>query len=76
MNSMTLSEVRENLKQAMDSVCKDHEPIVITRRRGEHVVLISLRDYNGMQETLHLLESERNATRLRESIAEFRVRKT
>ncbi|CAG9179007.1 type II toxin-antitoxin system Phd/YefM family antitoxin [Cupriavidus pampae] len=75
MNILTFSEARAGFKQALDSVCKDHEPTVITRQRGEHVVLISLEDYNSMQETLHLLGSEKNAERLRESIAEFRAGK-
>jgi antitoxin YefM len=76
VNVMTFSEARAGFKQALDSVCKDHEPTVITRQRGEHVVLMSLEDYNSMQETLHLLGSAKNAQRLRESIAEFRAGKT
>ncbi|WP_328591149.1 type II toxin-antitoxin system Phd/YefM family antitoxin [Cupriavidus agavae] len=73
---MTFSEARASFKQALDAVCRDHEPTVITRQRGEHVVLISLEDYNSMLETLHLLGSEKNAARLRESIAEFKAGKT
>lgn len=76
MNILTFSEARASFKQALDSVCKDHEPTVITRQRGEHVVLISLDDYNSMQETLHLLGSPANAERLRRSIAEFKAGKT
>lgn len=76
MNILTFSEARAGLKQAMDDVCRDHEPAVITRQRGEHVVLISLDDFNSMQETLHLLGSPANAKRLSESIAEFNAGKT
>jgi antitoxin YefM len=76
MNILTFSEARASFKQALDEVCKDHEPTVITRQRGEHVVMISLDDYNSMQETLHLLGSPKNAERLRESIAEFKAGKT
>ncbi|HEY1611234.1 MAG TPA: type II toxin-antitoxin system prevent-host-death family antitoxin [Paraburkholderia sp.] len=76
MNILTFSEARAGLKQAMDDVCRDHEPVVITRQRGEHVVLVSLDDFNSMQETLHLLESPANAKRLAESIAEFNAGKT
>ncbi|WP_425327425.1 type II toxin-antitoxin system Phd/YefM family antitoxin [Pseudomonas nitroreducens] len=61
--------------QTMDDVCRDHEPAVITRQRGEPVVMISLKDYNGMQETLYLLSSTANAKRLRESIEEVRAGK-
>ena len=76
MNILTFSEARAGLKQAMDDVCRDHEPAVITRQRGEHVVLISLDDFNSMQETLHLLGSPVNAKRLSESIAEFNAGQT
>jgi antitoxin YefM len=76
MNILTFSEARAGFKQALDTVCRDHEPTVITRQRGEHVVMISLDDYNSMQETLHLLGVPANADRLRQSIAEFRTSKT
>jgi len=76
MNILTFSEARAGLKQAMDDVCRDHEPAVITRQGGEHVVLISLDDYNSMLETLHLLETPVNANRLAESVAELNVGKT
>lgn len=76
MNILTFSEARAGFKQALDTVCRDHEPTVITRQRGEHVVMISLDDYNSMQETLHLLGTPTNADRLRQSIAEFKAGKT
>jgi antitoxin YefM len=76
MNILTFSEARAGFKQALDTVCRDHEPTIITRQRGEHVVMISLDDYNSMQETLHLLGSSANAERLRQSIAEFKAGKT
>jgi len=68
MNVITFTEARSSLKQVMDEVCLDHHPTVITRQRGEHVVMMSLDDFNSMQETLHLLSSPRNAQRLLESI--------
>jgi antitoxin YefM len=75
MNILTFSEVRASFKRAMDDVCRDHEPTVITRQRGEHVVLLSLEDYNSMQETLYLLSNANNAKRLRESIAQLKTGK-
>ncbi|WP_332309775.1 type II toxin-antitoxin system Phd/YefM family antitoxin [Burkholderia ubonensis] len=57
-------------------MCRDHEPTIITRQRGEHVVMISLEDYCSMQETLHLLGTPANADRLRQSIAQFKSGKT
>ncbi|MFJ4386467.1 type II toxin-antitoxin system Phd/YefM family antitoxin [Pseudomonas sp. NPDC089408] len=72
MHVLTFSQARADLKQTMDDVCRDHEPAIITRQRGEPVVMLSLEDYNGMQETLYLLGSAKNASRLRASIAQLR----
>ncbi len=69
MHVLTFSQARAGLKQTMDDVCRDHEPAIITRQRGEPVVLLSLEDYNAMEETLYLLSSQENSKRLRESIA-------
>ena len=71
MNILTFSEARAGLKTVMDDVCKDHAPTVITRVSGEHVVMLSLADFNSMEETLYLLRSPKNASRLMESSAQL-----
>ena len=73
MNVLTYSEVRASFKQVMDDVCVHHEPTIITRQRGEHVVMMSLEDYNSMQETVYLLSSPKNAQRLMESMAQIKA---
>ncbi len=73
MNVLTFSEARASFKQAMDDVCLHHEPTMITRQRGEHVVMMSLDDYNSMVETMYLLGNAKNATRLSESIAQLKA---
>ena len=75
MNILTFSEARAGLKTVMDDVCKDHAPTVITRVSGEHVVMLSLSDFNSMEETLYLLRSPKNASRLMESIAQLKAGK-
>ncbi|WP_236167371.1 type II toxin-antitoxin system Phd/YefM family antitoxin [Pseudomonas fulva] len=75
MNVLTFSQARAGLKQALDDVCRDHEPALITRQRGDHVVILSLEDYKSMEETLHLLGSGENAKRLRESVAQHKAGK-
>jgi len=72
MNILTFSEARANLKTVMDDVCKDHTPSVVIRENGEHVVMLSLADFNSMEETMFLLGSANNAIRLMESIAQLR----
>ena len=75
MNILTFSEARASLKTVMDNVCKDHTPAIVTRVSGEHVVMLSLADFNSMEETLHLLSSANNASRLMESIAQLKAGK-
>ena len=75
MNILTFSEARASLKTVMDDVCKDHVPTVITRVNGDHVVLLSLADFNSIEETLYLLGSSKNASRLMESIDQLKTGK-
>lgn len=75
MNILSYSEARASLKQTMDAVCRDHDATVITRQNGGAVVMLSLSDYNSITETLYLLGSEKNAARLRSSIAQIKAGK-
>ncbi|MSP28539.1 MAG: type II toxin-antitoxin system prevent-host-death family antitoxin [Methylococcales bacterium] len=76
MNILTFTEARASLKTVMDDVCKDHAPTVISRVNGEHVVMLSLADFNSMTETMYLLGSANNASRLMESIAQLKAGKS
>lgn len=69
MQTVTYSEARENLKAVMDKAVADRAPILVTRQRGEGVVMISASEWAGMEETLHLLSSPANAKHLMEGIA-------
>ncbi len=63
------TEARQNLKSLMDSVIEDGTPVIITRTTGDPVVMLAKMEYDAMMETLHLLRSPRNATRLRDAMA-------
>ncbi|TXL71557.1 type II toxin-antitoxin system prevent-host-death family antitoxin [Vineibacter terrae] len=71
MDVLTYSDTRANLKDVMERVVRDRTPVVITRQKAEAVVMVSLSDWNAMEETLHLLSTPANAKRLRESIREL-----
>jgi len=71
MDVMTYSDTRAHLSETMDRVVIDRTPVVITRQKAEAVVMVSLADWNAMEETLHLLSSPANAKRLRASIKEL-----
>lgn len=71
MTTITYSAARAGLAQTMKKVCKDHEPVIITRQKNESVVMISLEDFTALEETAYLLRVPKNARRLLESIAEL-----
>jgi len=68
MNAITYTAARENLASTMDRVCNDHSPVIITRNRDQSVVMLSLEDFEALEETAYLLRSPANAKRLLESI--------
>ncbi len=71
MDVLTFTDTRANLKEVMDRVVEDHAPVVVTRQRGEAVVMVSLADWNSMEETARLLSTPANAQRLAEAIAQL-----
>jgi antitoxin YefM len=71
MDTLTYSAAREKLAATIKKVCDDHEPVIITRKRENAVVMISLEDYKSLEETAYLLRSPKSAKRLLESIAEL-----
>ena len=68
MDAITYSTARAKLADTMDRVCDDHEPIIITRNGEQAVVMMSLEDFNSLEETAYLLRSPKNAKRLLESL--------
>ena len=60
----------DHVTEAMDKVCADHAPLLVTRQGGEAVVMLSLAEYESLEETLHLLADPANAERLMKSIAQ------
>ena len=71
MDAITYSHARGHLAETMEKVCDDHIPVIITRQHQRSVVMISLEDYQALEETAYLLRSPKNARRLLESIAEL-----
>jgi len=58
MNTFTYPTARINLAQTMDKVCDDHAPIIITRKAARPVVMMSLDNYEALEETAYPLQSQ------------------
>jgi antitoxin YefM len=71
MEVITYTGARAQLAKTIDKVCDDHSPVIITRNRSRSVVLLSLEDYEALEETAYLLRSPVNARRLFESIEQL-----
>jgi antitoxin YefM len=54
MNTITATEARKSLYRLLDEVSESHEPVQITGRRG-NAVLVGEDDWRALQETLHLV---------------------
>ena len=71
MDVMNYSDARAQFKSVMDRAINDKQEVVVTRKKGEAVVVVSLEAWNSINETLHLLSSPRNAARLRSAITQL-----
>lgn len=65
---MSISETRANLRAVVEKVVADRAPVLVTRQRGEGVVIVSESEWAGIEDTLHLLSSPANAKRLLDAI--------
>ncbi len=75
MEAITYTEARNHLAATIDRVTANHEPIIITRRGGQAVVMLSLEDFNAWQETEYLTRSAANAADLLQAVEELRNRR-
>ncbi|EGJ33156.1 PhdYefM prevent-host-death family protein [Moorena producens 3L] len=75
MQSISYTSARGNLAKTMEKVCQDHAPVAITRKGEGAVVMISMEDYQSLEETAYLLRSPKNAQRLISAVAELEAGK-
>ena len=68
MKAVNYSELRQNLKENLDAVTDNEEFLVVHRPKGKSIVMMSLAEYNAMQETIHLNKSKVNRQRLESAI--------
>jgi len=72
MKTTTYTKFKQNLKKYLDKVFTDDMPLFVTRENGKDVVVLSKSDYDGMQETFHLMKSPKNAERLIRGLEEYK----
>ncbi|CAM3849532.1 YoeB-YefM toxin-antitoxin system antitoxin YefM [Serratia silvae] len=73
MKTLSFSDARQNFASVMNETVDDRAPILITRQKGTACVIMSLAEYESLEETAYLLRSPSNARHLMDSIAELKA---
>lgn len=68
MKTATVSDFRANMKEHLEEVQRDQDVLILSGPKKKDFVLITLEQYNAMEETAYLQSTPANAARLMESI--------
>lgn len=71
MTTLSYTHTRNNLAKVLDEAEANRESIVVTRSGKNPSVIMSMEEYESIQETLHLMSSPRNVARMLQSMEDY-----
>ncbi|MCP9750814.1 type II toxin-antitoxin system Phd/YefM family antitoxin [Ferruginibacter sp. HRS2-29] len=71
MKVVNYTEFRNNLSENLNEVNDDGDIVIVSRSKGKNVVVMSLEEYNSIQETLHLTSTKANRKQLDIAVEEM-----
>lgn len=70
MEAISYTAFRKFLAHKMEEICNNHTGLIVTRQNAQSIVVLSLEDYQAIEETAYLVRSPKNAVRLAQAIVE------
>ena len=71
METIPITEAKARIAELADRVAREHDHFTLTRNGRADVMLISVAEYESLQETLDILEDEDTLADLRQSREDF-----
>jgi antitoxin YefM len=70
MKKVRITDFKENMKKHLREIEEAQDILILSGPKKRDFVVMSLEQYNAMEETAHLLSTQANTQRLLESIAQ------
>lgn len=72
MKTSTVTEFRSKMKEHLQEIEDSQDILILSGPKKKDFVVLTLEEYNAMEETVHLLSTISNASRLMEGIEEYK----